>query len=252
VVIAAGLDRPLAPWLFQYVFSAAGLVLLAVLLFRSFRRRRLSYATLLFLSAVTMFWQEFYADWGAYLLYTNRFALMPWHSALTSPNKPWFMPISYGWYFTVIFTLIPFAVLRLRARRPDMPLVVAVLVVAVPFFYLWDAVVEFSSVGAGYWTYANTVGPALHFHGTRVGLLHPLEFFTAYGALMAFLLTWRADGSPTFERLLGAHRRPPGWNTELRRLGAWIITMNAVYWFGFTVWLLLVRHAFGAANRLVP
>jgi hypothetical protein len=253
LILAGSLTNPVAPWIFEYVFSAVGVALGVVLLIRSARRRRFLPAALIFLSAITMFWQEFYADWGAYLLYTDRFHLMPWKSALTSPNKPWFMLIAYGWYFTIIYTAIPFLIERTAKRLPRLPRWAVVILIAVPFFYLWDAVVEFSSVAMGYWTYVNTIGPALDFNGTRVSLVHPLELFTFYGVIMSALLVHRDDGGrPRFEGLLGAHRQPPGTGAELRRLGAWILTMNGVYWFAFTLWILVVRSLSGAENPLVP
>lgn len=253
VILAGSLTDPVAPWLFEYVFSAGGLALGAAVLVRSYRARRLTPAALLFLSAITMFWQEFYADWGAYLLYTDAFHLMPWQSTFTSPNKPWFMPIAYGWYFTVIYTAIPLLIGWAAIRLTRLPNWAVVILVAAPFFYLWDGVVEFSSVAMGYWTYVDTIGPALDFNGTRVSLVHPLELFTFYGVVMSALLVWRdALERPRFEGLFGANRRPPGWGRELRRLAAWIVTMNGVYWFAFTLWMIVVRSAVGAPNPLVP
>jgi hypothetical protein len=58
-------------------------------------------------------------------------------------------------------------------------LVVSVLMIGVPFFYLWDFVVETSSVGLGYWTYFDTFGPSVKFASTAISLVHPLILFTS-------------------------------------------------------------------------
>jgi hypothetical protein len=61
---------------------------------------RLSVNGLVFLSSTTMFWQEFYADWGAYLHWNSDLRLLPGRKTLwTTANKPVlsaFLPGNYN------------------------------------------------------------------------------------------------------------------------------------------------------------
>lgn len=78
VVASPSLEAPFAPWIFEYVLSAVGLVLIGFFIRASVRAGELTFALMVTVGSATMWWQEWYADWGAYLLYSPKFHLMPW------------------------------------------------------------------------------------------------------------------------------------------------------------------------------
>jgi hypothetical protein len=235
--------NPIAPWLFatpSYLIWIACAIGFAI---DAKRNGRLRFAALLFIGATSMFWQEFYADWGAKLIYTPAFPLMPWTSIYTTPNKPWFMPAAYGWYFVIIFSFQVWLVDKLRAGKPG--LIKPVLMVAIPFFYLWDFVVEGFATYMGWWTYADPLPPVMQTSHGMLPLLHPIGLFTIYGVITTWVLARRdAHGNPKFEALGGASTMPAGPARELRRALTWIVVMNVVYFLFLTAPCMLVRIVF--------
>jgi hypothetical protein len=235
---------PAVPWLFETPSYVLWVVLACYFLLQARRNRQLSIAALTFLSATTMFWQEFYADWGAKLVYSPAFALIPIELPFTTPNKPWLMFASYGWYFVAIFTLQVWLVNRLRHR--NISLTFAVLMVSIPFFYLWDLLLEGTAVYMGWWTYVDIAQPMIMTARGALPLLHPIGTFTVYGTIMTLLLSQRDDtGRVRFEALGGAAAMMPGPGREIRRLLTWIVVMNLVYALFLTLPCMLVRIFIG-------
>jgi hypothetical protein len=237
--------NPVAPWLFDYPGYVIWAVLAIVLLRKAHKTGQLGFSALVFFSATSMFWQEFYADWGAKLVYTPVFALMPWESAYTTPNKPWFMPVMYGNYFLAIFLLQVWLVERIR-RSGTRSLLGPVLMVSVPFFYAWDFTVEGLAAAMGWWTYLDPLGPVMRTAHGALPLLHPLGIFTVYGTVTTYVLARRDDtGRPAFESLGGVQRVPAGAGREVRRLLTWIVVMNVVYFLFLVGPCMAVRIASG-------
>lgn len=77
--------------------ALAFVALLLWIVFDTGRRGELRHAALCAIGGCSIFWQEFYAGWGGYLLWSDAFPLMPWGSTLwTTPNKPWHTPSAFG------------------------------------------------------------------------------------------------------------------------------------------------------------
>ncbi|MDX1487854.1 MAG: hypothetical protein R3268_06625 [Acidiferrobacterales bacterium] len=235
--------QPLAPWVFE-IGSVIVWLALAVYFYRSYLQSgQLSRYALIFIGATSMFWLEFPADWGAFLVYSPSFALFPIELPYTTPNKPLFMPAAYGWYFLAIYSLIWFLVDRLRAAKPSWSRVLVVIVIAAPFFYIWNLLVEGFSAVVGWWTYYEVFGPAIHSDRGSYPLIFPVVPFAVYGVIEALVLTWKdSQGRHMLEHLTGARRAPKGGGRELRRILAWIITMNTIFGL-FALSLVLFRCA---------
>lgn len=254
-VLAYSITEPFAPWIFQYLLSGLAIALIVVLAVRSARAGEMSFALLVTLSGMSMWWQEYYADWGVYLLYSPRFHLMEfWKSTpWASPNKPWFMPLAYAWFYGTIYVAMVATILWVRRTRPSWPLPVVVLAVAAPFFYLWDLFVETISVGFGYWTYFDAVGPTIRFSHTNMPLLHPLLVFTVYGVIAAYVLTPPGPGDkPRFESRAGVDRVARGWRREIARLGLYVVVMSVLFFVFMSVPMIAIREICGHANPYVP
>ncbi len=107
LAMASGLGDPLVPWIFEIVLPLIWLGIAAFHFNRTRRTGAISLSALLFLGGTTMWWQEWYADWAAYLLFNYNFAQIPWGpTAWTAPSKPWAVIPSYGWYFGIVFALL--------------------------------------------------------------------------------------------------------------------------------------------------
>jgi hypothetical protein len=248
------LEAPFAPWIFEYVLSAFGLVLVGLFVRASIRAHELTFALLVTLSGATMWWQEWYADWGVYLLYSPKFHLMPWGATQwASPNKPWFMPFAYAWYYGLIYIGMTGAIFALRRKKRGLGKLASVVIIAVPFFYLWDLCVETVSVGLGFWTYFDTFGPSIKFASTAISLVHPLLIFTIYGVIAAYVLANRdEDGHAKFESVFRAQAVRLGWRRESVRLIAYIVTMNVMFLVFMSIPMIVVRELFGHPNPFVP
>ncbi len=222
--------NPLVPWVFE-IGSVVLWLAIALYFFRGYQRSgSLSKYALIFIGATSMFWLEFPADWGAFLVYSPRFALFPIELPFTTPNKPMFMPAAYGWYFLAIYSLIWFLVDKLRAAKPDWSRVLVVLLIAAPFFYVWNLMVEGFSALVGWWTYYEVFGPALHSARGTYPLVFPVLPFAVYGVAEALVLTWKdQNGLHMLEHITGAHKATVGIGKELRRVAAWVITMNGIF-----------------------
>lgn len=246
--------NPFAPWIIEFFSPVIWVCLFAYCWRESRRADELSFGMLLLLGAMTMHWQEWYADWGAYLLYNPKFQLMPWGSTWwTSPNKPWFMPFSYGWfyYFSMVGMLALIA--KLQNRKPDWKHVTCVIAVSAPFFYLWDLCLEWTAAITGWWSYVHYMGPAWVAEKGNFPFLHPIAMYTVSGVVMVLALSYRdANGRPAFESLFGANRMRPGLAREVARLLTWSIILNLIYWFSFVLLLCLVRMVIGVPSASVP
>lgn len=97
-------QAPLAPWLFEVVGPLIFLVMCGYYVRQCRRAGRLTIPALVFIGAFTMWWQEWYGDWGGYVLYNPHLHLIPGYDLpFTSPNKPWAVIPAYGWFYGLVY-----------------------------------------------------------------------------------------------------------------------------------------------------
>jgi len=236
-------------WILLFLFTAA------ILIWRHRGRTELNNTALIFLGSWSIFWQEYYNNWGGYLLYSPDLNLLPWGSTWwTSPNKPFFLIFSYPVFFTLFYSALVYVNRWIKRLLPGAPLLLIALTVDGPAFWLWNYFVDKSSVENGIWNYVVTWGPTqLTSNGGHEPLVWPMIPFSIFGAVVAYYLSkLDENGHPTYIRLGHPERVPPGPRRELRRVLTAVIWWNAMYWFAFTVPLNLVREFFLPASQMVP
>lgn len=244
----------MSPWIIEISSPIIFIALFIYCLRESKREGRLSFGMLLLLSGTSMFWIEWYNDWGAYLLYNPAFQLMPWGSTKwVTPYKPWFMIFSYGWFYYGSMVLMLWLIEKLKSARPQWGHVTCVFVVAWPFFYLWDFWLETSAALTGWWTYVYYFGPAIVSAHGNMPLLHPIVIYAWSGVAMVWVLSYQGkDGNVAFESRCGTDRIQPGFWRESARLGLWCLVMNAIYIVNATIPFIAVREYFAIPNAYVP
>jgi hypothetical protein len=219
------------------------------------RRGELGLVGLLAIAGLSIFWQEFYADWGSYLLWTHDYHMLPWgRTPLTTPDKPATNVTSYPVFMTAAF-LAMLALQRWARRRwPGVHPLALSLLTAGPVLIAFNLVMEYVSVRTlGLWTYVDTLGPALHTDGGTMPLLYPNIPFGLFGAVTAFLIGWtNTEGRPRFEALIAKPDLPQGVRRDLLRALAWMLTFNVTYWLLLVTPTILVRLAFGHTSAVVP
>lgn len=240
---AHSLLNPIGIWRFEWPQYVVWGVLFVWFMLKARREGKLSFGALLFLSWTTAFWQEFYADWGAYLVYSPKFDQIPWDSPYTTPNKPWYTWAAYGNYYLPIFALMVWAIGRLRKAMPSLALLPAAFLVSTPLFYLFNFGIEGVAVANGWWTYLKSPGPNVKMVG---GLNYPLVFpvlpFVVWGALNAAILCLKTEqGVARIEAFEWLQSMPAGPMKEVCRFIVWSVAMNLSYWFLFTLPLILMR-----------
>ncbi|MDT5400668.1 MAG: hypothetical protein QOK33_3899 [Mycobacterium sp.] len=219
------------------------------------RRGELGVVGLLAIAGFSIFWQEFYADWGAYLLWTPDFHMLPWGSTTwTTPDKPAMNLTSYPVFMTSAF--ISMLALQTWARRrwPGVNPLVLSLVTAGPVLIAFNLVMEYVSVKTfGLWTYVDTLGPVLHTTAGTMPLLYPNIAFGLFGAVTAFLIGWtNEEGRPRFEALIAKPGLPQGVKRDVLRAVAWMLTFNVTYWLFLITPTLMLRLTLGEPSTLVP
>lgn len=241
--IAEAILSPTNTWVFNWPNYILWGVLSLIFVIQAYRTGKLGFAALLFWSMTTAFWQEFYADWAAYLVYSPSFDLIPWDSAYTSPNKPWFVLPAYGNYFLPIDALMVWTAANIRKFVPSMPIFISALIVATPLFYAFNFFIEGTAVANGWWAYLESPGPKYHMqNGTNYPLVFPVIPFVIYGAIACTVLSLKAPtGVLRIENFAWLQTMPSGVKKEALRLLVWCVMMNLVYWFGFTFPLMLLR-----------
>lgn len=245
-----------AGWLIEVIGPIIAIVAAAFLVRQTLRTRQLSVAALMFIGTTTMFWQEFYADWGCFLYYNSGFVDIPFwgHTPYTTPNKPLFVIFGYGWFFAGSFPALLAILTRLKATRPQVPLWLLSALVVGPLFWLWNLLTADGAAFFGHWwRYMQTYGPATTTDQGNLPYLFaaiPFAFFAV--ATMVLLVHVSEDGRRAFERLarLSAHGSGFAWN--LRRAAIWSLFMNLCYGGFFVLPLVLVRVFFFSPNAIVP
>ncbi|MCZ7526762.1 MAG: hypothetical protein M5U14_10515 [Acidimicrobiia bacterium] len=246
---AAAMPSPNARWIFEIVGPITFFVLAVYFVVQAVRTRRFSTYGLVFFGCFAMWPQEFFADWGVYLLWNPAFELLPWDaSRWTTPNKPWSLLACYGWYYVAVYPTILGLMDRIRVRKPSWPRWVPLVAIVLPLFYLFDLALEGTAAYIGWWSYTEPWGPTLgktaaNGFPMRFPLVHPLLIFVAYGLITVWVMDQRDDlGRHRFEVLLGAHRLREGWRRQMARLASWAFMMNVLYFLFLIVPLVAIRE----------
>lgn len=243
-----------AKW-FELVMSIACVVLMVWVVIDTRRRGELGLVGLLAIAGFSIFWQEFYADWGAYLLWSSHYHMLPWGSTTwTTPDKPAMNIWSYPVFMTAAFLSMLALQKWARRRWPGVHPLLLSLVTAGPVLIGFNVVMEYVSVETfGLWTYVDTIGPVLHSDAGTMPLLYPNIPFGLFGAVTAFLIGWtNAEGRPRFEALLAKPALTRGVKRETLRALAWILTFNVTYWLFLITPMLIAREIWGDSSSLVP
>ncbi|MGO9101989.1 MAG: hypothetical protein ACLP9Y_22035 [Mycobacterium sp.] len=242
-----------ANW-FELVMGIACAVLMVWVVIDNRRRGELGLVGLLAIAGFSIFWQEFYADWGAYLLWSPDYHMLPWGSTWTTPDKPAMNIWSYPVFMTAAFLSMLALQQWTRGRWPCVHPLVLSLVTAGPVLIGFNLVMEYVSVETlGLWTYVDTIGPVLHSDAGTMPLLYPNIPFGVFGAVTAFLIGWTNDeGRPRFEAIIAKPGLPRGIKRDALRALAWILTFNVTYWLFLITPMLIVREIWGDPSSLVP
>lgn len=220
----------------------------------SLYRRRLSIGLLILFGALFTSWQEFFGDWGAYLYWNPDFPLLPWgETPFTTPAKPMFIPFSWGWYLTLIYTLLVALLSWVQAKLPSVPKLLIVVVVAGPLFYGYNIYSEALAADMAWWGYAETFGPYAQGAYAKYPLLWPAIDLVAWSVTILWLLTLKDKaGYWWHERVIGVDRVAPGWRQGLARIGGFILTFNLSCLLIVTIPCILVRLIWGVDSLIVP
>ena len=240
---------------FELVSVIACAALIAWVVIDTSKRGELGVVGLVAIAGFSIFWQEFYADWGAYLLWTPDFHMLPWGSTTwTTPDKPAMNLTSYPVFMTSAFLSMLALQKWARGRWPRVHPLVLSLCTAGPVLIVFNLVMEYVSVETlGLWTYVDTIGPVLHGDAGTMPLLYPNIPFGLFGAVTAFLIGWTdQEGRPHFEALVAKPGLPQGLKREVLRAVAWVLTFNVTYWVFLITPAIVLRLTLGEPSTTVP
>jgi hypothetical protein len=240
---------------FELVFVVAFVALVVWVVIDTRKRGELRPVGLLAISGLSIFWQEFYADWGAYLAWSPDYHMLPWGSTTwTTPDKPATNLISYPVFMTTAFVSMLALQKWASGRWPGVHPLVLSLITAGPVLIGFNLIMEYVSVATlGLWTYVDTVGPVLHSDAGTMPLLYPNISFGIFGAVTAFLIGWtNAEGRPRFEALIAKPGLPQGVKRDALRAVAWILTFNVTYWLFLITPTIVLRLTLGEPSAIVP
>ncbi len=263
IIVAAGLltfaansggtlEAPVGHRVYEIGITVTAVAILAGGIWQSVQAGRFSTLFLMSFAAGTAFWQETYGDWGAYLLYSARFANYGWGETMwTSPVKPWWVIAGYVAFYTPLFLSLIAAANFVRLRWPNRNEYLLAALMSLPIFYAFDLVFEGTTVGLGFWNYTYVFGPTVSIGNGTFPLLWPIVEQVPFMAIAAYGLTWRNDrGQSLFDvaaqRFL---RRAPG---QIAILVSWIVILNATFLTTTILPIMLMRWIAGPASVLVP
>lgn len=244
-----------SPVYFEVFMLTAFVALVIWIIVDTRRNRQLGLVGLLAIAGFSIFWQEFYADWGAYLAWNPGYRMLPWGpSPLTTPDKPAMNLWSYPVFMTAAFLSMLALQRWARKRWPRVHPLLLSLLTAGPALIAINVVLEYISVATfGFWTYVDTVGPVMTSESGTMPLLYPNIPFGLFGAMMAFLIGWTNDeGRPRFEALIARPGMAQGVKRDALRAVAWVLTFNITYWLFLVTPCILIRLAFGDPSTVVP
>lgn len=220
----------------------------------SLYRKRLSLGLLILIGAMFTSWQEFYADWGAYLYWNPDFPQLPWgESAFTTPEKPLFIPFSWGWYFALIYSFLAMILIWIQRKLPAVPNWLIVLAIAGPLFYAYNIYGEMQAANMAWWGYDHAFGPEAQGAYASYPLVWPAVSLVAWSVVLLCLFTARDEtGHWWHERLMGVDRVAAGVRHGLARIFSFILVFNISCLLVVTIPCILVRLIWGVDSALVP
>lgn len=139
---------------------AAWVVLAVGFLRAAVRDRQPSVVALLFFASTTMFWQEWFADWGPALVYNRQLLLFESWTSTTYQTywKPVGVFFGYGLFFAVgTWTLLRLVPMVLRAL-PTVHRGVVISVTAAALFWVFDMLAEGLMTALGWYSYTDPLG----------------------------------------------------------------------------------------------
>lgn len=245
---------PVDPWIMEtgsiYLWSA----LFFVALILSVKNKRAPLFGLMLIAGSSGFWQEFFADWGAYLAWNPAFERLPFWGdmAYTTPVKPLFMPFSWGWWFAISIPLLTSLTIWLKRKFPARSVYTIAMVIAFPLFLAYQLYVEGSSVANAWWTYDAIVGPAVESENGRLPLIFPLLIGIWAGWFIGMLADRDDDGFMAHEIRAGAKQKSAGWGREWVRLWSIILLFQITFLIINLIPAMVGRAIFGGPSLLVP
>ncbi|ODR16925.1 hypothetical protein BHQ19_30090 [Mycolicibacterium porcinum] len=148
-------------WFFNWAIPIFSLIVIALAVMDSVRRRRLTWGFLFLTNSMLVYWMETIGDWGQHLIFSPKFArhtLLDW-LPIKGPNNPIFMPFAYATYWTV-HALIVLWLANYCVKRYGWSLLKGCLVLSFPVNYGWNLLVEgFVMTRLGWETYDPGFGP---------------------------------------------------------------------------------------------
>lgn len=236
-----------------YLIACIILILLVIL--DTKKRGELGQLGLCAIAGFSIWWQELYADWGGYLLWSDSFHMMPWGESMwTTPDKPWFLLASYPVFMTLSVSLMLWLCRGVLKVIPNFNQKVVCFFTAGITLIIINTLLELASVSsAGQWTYVDTIGPVINTaHGLQPLLYPNIPFGTWGGVICALILSQSALGRPRFENIVNLNSGATGWRLQGLRAVVWVVVWNVTYWLFLCTPLITMRLLWGAPNVLVP
>jgi len=231
------------------------ILLIIMVIIDTRKRGELGQLGLCAIAGFSIWWQELYADWGAYLLWSDSFHMMPWGESLwTTPDKPWFLLASYPIFMTVSVSLMLWLCRKVITLVPSVNQSVICFFTAGITLILINTLLELASVSsAGQWTYVDTIGPVISTaHGLQPLLYPNIPFGIWGGVICALILMHTKEGRPGFENLFKTVNVTARLQAQSLRALSWIIVWNITYWLFLCTPLIVMRLLWGAPSTLVP
>lgn len=252
------LDHPVLPWVWAYVFPAAWVGLFISFAVQLVRKRTFSMPALLFLAATTMFWIEWPADWGSYLVYNRDFwNFTGWTSTWCQTYwKPVNVVFGYGVFFAVecviLLTVVPRLQAALQRLLPKAAPTALLIASCIAVFYTVDILGEHLMTSAGWFTYIEPVGPYWPSNHGSISFVWPAIPFLVFAVIITLTIRADANGNYPNEKLFRVHTLAPGFQREFARLAVWIVTMNIAIFIAQPLILVVGRILFLHDSAYVP
>ncbi|MGV0793608.1 hypothetical protein [Mycolicibacterium sp. XJ1819] len=252
------LDDPYVPWLFAYVFPVIWFGLLVTIVVWTARQKSFAMPALLFLAGTTMFWIEWFADWGSYLVWNRDFPLFEaWTSTWYQTHlKPISVVFGYGIFFgveaLVLLKVVPRISSALQRVLPKVSPTVLLIASCMMLFYAIDMIGERLMTAAGWYSYVDAVGPFWESSRGTISFVWPAIPFLFFAVIVSLCLRVDENGNYPNERLFRVHALAPGWGREFARLAVWIVTMNVAIFIAQPLFLIIGRLLFFHDSVYVP
>jgi hypothetical protein len=252
------LDDPYVPWIFAYVFPAIWFALLITIIIRTARTRKFSMPAILFLAGTTMFWIEWPADWGSYLVYNRGFLQFSgWTSTWYQTYwKPVGVVFGYGIFFGVealiLLKVVPRLAAALKRLLPKAPPTALLIFSCVGLFYVIDILGERLMTAAGWYSYVEAVGPAWESSRGTISFVWPAIPFLVFAVAISLCLRADDKGFYPNEKFFRVNTLEPGWSREFARLAVWIATMNVALFVAQPLIMIIGRVLFLHHSVYVP